>query len=136
MKWILVLPQVLLGQAIDMRACLLLILADHAPADSDVAIRILGIEDRKCDLRAGLHGARLHPSACSVDADFSVRVVEPYWRDLRGSVGHHGCDAGEGLFLSQEVEKFFRDCLRCHREYSFNDDSFRMLMGSWSRLDD
>src|ERR1700687_1676492 len=108
-EWVLVLAEVLFGEAIDMRVGILFVLTDYAAADSDIAIRILGIDYRERDLRAGLQVLRLDPATRGVDTDFSVGVVEPDRGDLRGSVGHHGCDAGERFLAGEEVEKFLGD---------------------------
>src|SRR5208282_959296 len=126
---ILILSQVLLGEAVDMRVGAILGFADDRSAYSDVAKRILRIEDGQGDLRTDLHIARLYPSARRVDADFSVGVVEPYGGNLRRPVGHQGCDTRERLFGGEEVKKILGDRFRCHRRSSLND-------GSRSRLDD
>src|SRR5271168_4782574 len=52
---VLVLIQVLLRQAVDMRVRILLVFGDDRSADSYVAIGVVGVDDRQRDLRADLH---------------------------------------------------------------------------------
>ena len=73
----------------------------HVPdpaADLDVAIGIVGVEDRKRHRRAFLHIACLHPTFRGIDPDLPVRVVEPYGGHLRRPVRHDRRQMGERPF--------------------------------------
>ena len=70
---VLVLPEVFLGEEIDVRRCALLSHVLNPAADLDVAIGIVGVEDRKRHGRAFPHIARLHATLCRVYPDLSVR---------------------------------------------------------------
>src|SRR5208283_1452093 len=116
---ILVLVQVLLRKAVDMRVGVLLIFADNRTADSDVAIGIVGIDDRQRYFRTDLHIVRLHSAARRVDANLAVGVVEPDRGHLRRAVGHYGRDIRQRFLGGKEVEKLLGNGARGHRWCSF-----------------
>src|SRR5205814_10337638 len=94
--WILVLAEIFLGERVDVLVGAFFDAAFHRTADLDVAVRVVGIEDRQRNRRALAQIARLDPALGGVHADHAAGVVEPDRRHLRRAVLHDRRDMREG----------------------------------------
>src|SRR5262249_54713308 len=106
---ILVLPEVFLGERVNVRGGAVLGDALDPAADLHVAVRVVRIDDRERDRRARFQSAGLDPALGGVHANAAVRVGAPDRRDLRRTVRHGGRKAGECLLLLQQIEKLLGD---------------------------
>src|SRR5213593_3016599 len=105
--------QVLPGEQVRMLDGALLGDLDDLPTYLNVAIRVVGIEDRESDAGIATHVLVLHPPARRVDADVPSVEIEPDRRHLRAAVRHHGGEIGERLPRGDEIEELGRYRASC-----------------------
>src|SRR4051812_45563224 len=98
-----VLAEVFLGQRVDVIVGALLRHSRHAPADLQVAVRILRVLDRDGHARIALEVLVLHAPARGVEADVGAVEVDPHRRHLRRAVGADGGDVSERLLALEEI---------------------------------
>src|ERR1700730_3310951 len=109
---ILVLAEIFLRERVDVRTRPLFGAAPDPPADLDIAIGIVRINDRERDRSAGFQVASLHPAFCGIYPNDAVLVVEPDRGDLRRPVRHRRCERGKCLLPLQQIEILVGDS--CH----------------------
>src|SRR6058998_880703 len=105
---VLVLPEILLGERIDVRVGPLLRHLGDAPTDLDVPVGVVRVLDREGDPRVLPEVPVLHPPARGVDPHVGTIPVAPDRRDLRRVVGADGRQVGKRL-LREEVAVVLRN---------------------------
>jgi hypothetical protein len=78
----------------------------HPAAHLQIAIGVVGIEDRQRDRRTLLHVAVLDPAARRIDPDRAAGIVEPHRRHLRRAVRHQRRQIGKGFLVAEQIGVF------------------------------